>query len=135
MHYTALIDGKPGAWGVSFPDLPGCTAMGATLQEARANAVDALRGWAEAMRAHGSAIPPARSLDQLVDDPEFQEARAESEMAIEVVLLSNVGRPVRANMSLDSGVLAAIDATADRVGLTRSGFIERLALDHIPDYS
>src|ERR1700678_2270999 len=36
--YTALIDGEAGAYGVYFPDLPGCTAMGATLDDAIANA-------------------------------------------------------------------------------------------------
>jgi predicted RNase H-like HicB family nuclease len=33
-RYAALIDGKRGAYGVTFPDLPGCTAMGRTLDEA-----------------------------------------------------------------------------------------------------
>jgi hypothetical protein len=28
-RYVALIDGKPGAYGITFPDLPGCTAVGA----------------------------------------------------------------------------------------------------------
>ena len=36
--FTALIDGKTDAYGVYFPDLPGCTAMGATLEEAVVNA-------------------------------------------------------------------------------------------------
>jgi len=33
-RYTALIDGEAGAYGVSFPDLPGCVAMGRTVDEA-----------------------------------------------------------------------------------------------------
>ena len=37
--FTALIDGRTGAYGVYFPDLPGCTAMGATLEEAVVNAM------------------------------------------------------------------------------------------------
>src|SRR5258705_8927480 len=32
-RYVALIDGKPGAYGVIFPDLPGCTAMGKTIDK------------------------------------------------------------------------------------------------------
>jgi predicted RNase H-like HicB family nuclease len=43
-QYFALIDGKAGAYGVVFPDLPGCTAMGKTIDVALANAADALRG-------------------------------------------------------------------------------------------
>ena len=46
-RYVALVDGEAGAHGVVFPDLPGCAAMGKTLDEAVANAADALRGWAD----------------------------------------------------------------------------------------
>jgi predicted RNase H-like HicB family nuclease len=135
MHYVALIDGEPGAYGVVFPDLPGCTAMGATLDDARARAFEALRHWAEATRAAGHDVPAARSLDALAADPEFQEARAESLLALEVVLVERMGRPAKANMSLDSGILAAIDDTARRFGLTRSGLIERMAEERLPDYA
>ena len=41
-RYFALLDGGPGAYGVAFPDCPGCTAMGASENEAYANAVAAL---------------------------------------------------------------------------------------------
>src|SRR5262245_20402806 len=39
MKYVALVDGKAGAYGVAFPDAPGCAAMGKTMDEAIANAV------------------------------------------------------------------------------------------------
>ena len=41
-RYFAILDGKPGAFGVSFPDLPGCVAMGKDENEAYSNALDAL---------------------------------------------------------------------------------------------
>lgn len=34
MRWTVLIDGETGAYGVVFPDLPGCTALGTTVDEA-----------------------------------------------------------------------------------------------------
>ena len=40
MKYPALIDGEPGAYGVSFPDLPGVVAMGDTPGEAVRNAAE-----------------------------------------------------------------------------------------------
>ena len=45
MQYPALIDGEPGAYGVTFPDLPGIVAMGGTVAEAMSNAVAALRDY------------------------------------------------------------------------------------------
>ena len=35
-RYVVLIDGKKGAYGVTVPDLPGCTAMGRSVEEALA---------------------------------------------------------------------------------------------------
>ena len=59
MTYPALIDGEPGAYGVVFPDLPGCVAMGATPDEAVRNAAEALRDWIDSMDAHSQPIPAA----------------------------------------------------------------------------
>jgi predicted RNase H-like HicB family nuclease len=59
-RYVALIDGKAGAYGVVFPDLPGCTAMGKTVDQAIANAAEALRDWIEVKEEHGKE-PPLRS--------------------------------------------------------------------------
>ena len=42
-RYAVLIDGGPGAYGVAFPDLPGCTAMGDTIDAALIDAADAAK--------------------------------------------------------------------------------------------
>ena len=47
-----LIDGEPGAIGLVFPDCPGCSAMGDTVEEALENAAEALADW---LRATGEA--------------------------------------------------------------------------------
>ena len=49
MRYPALIDGEVGAYGVVFPDLPGCVAMGSTIDEALGNAREALSDWMDSM--------------------------------------------------------------------------------------
>lgn len=135
MHYVALIDGAPGAYGVVFPDLPGCTAMGDTVDEALVNAGEALRDWVEATEAHGGNVPEPRDAETLSKDREVQEALAEGSMLTSVLLVRNLGRPVKANLSLDSGVLASIDAAAGRLGITRSALVERLAKEKLPEYA
>jgi predicted RNase H-like HicB family nuclease len=77
VRYTVLIDGKPGAYGVVFPDLPGCCAMATTVDEALAHAGDALRDWIELTEEYGERVPPPRSRDTLRRDPEVVEALAE----------------------------------------------------------
>lgn len=60
IHYPALVDGEPGAYGVSFPDLPGIVAMGATVEEALFQAEQALQDYAsETERAGGDIVPPS----------------------------------------------------------------------------
>ncbi len=67
--YPALIDGEPGACGVSFSDLPGVVAMGDTPDEAIGNAANALRDYAAESAADG--LPPmAPSAVDAVDVPD-----------------------------------------------------------------
>lgn len=127
MRYTVLIDGEAGGYGVVFPDLPGCAAMGDTVEEAVANAVEALRDWVHNVEARGATPPAPRGPDELLADADVREALGEGAFMASVVLIREAGKPVRANLSLDAGVLAAIDNTADRLGITRSATVELLA--------
>ena len=132
MRYTVLIDGKTGAYGVVFPDLPGCVAMGKTIDAALANAANVLRDWVDLSERHGEAMAPPRPLEKLRHDPEVVAALAAGASLASVPLIRETGKPVKANLSLDSGVLAAIDAAAERHKLTRSGMVELMAKTTLP---
>ena len=133
MRYTVLIDGEPGGFGVVFPDLPGCAAMGDTIEEALANAGEAVRDWTQCVELQGGRAPAPSTPDALRTDPDVVRALAEGAVMASVVLVREAGRPVRANLSLDAGVLAAIDAAARRLGLTRSATVELLAHRALPE--
>jgi len=125
-HYIALVDGKPGAYGVVFPDAPGCTAMGETHEEALRSAVLALSEWV------GQDAPPvARSIDELRVDDEVREQLDDGSVFAMVPLIQEKGRPVKANLSIDAGLLEAIDDAAARIGLTRSAFLSSAAREKI----
>ena len=128
-RYVALIDGEPGAFGVVIPDCVGCSAMGDTVEEALDNAAEALRDWAEAIEAQGGTVPTPRSLALIRADA---DAEGIALTYASVPLIRHLGRPVKANLSLDSGILAAIDATASRLGVTRSALVEMLAKQGLP---
>ncbi len=127
MRYVALIDGKPGAYGVVFPDLPGCAAMGKTVDEAMRHAGDALRDWAEVTEEGGGRLPAGRPAERIRQDSEVREALRGGAQLASVPLVRSTGRPVKANLSLDAGVLAALDEEASRRKLTRSALVELLA--------
>jgi predicted RNase H-like HicB family nuclease len=126
-RYIALIDGSIGAYGVVFPDLSGCTAMGKTMDDALSNAAESLRDWAETTEENGGKIPRPRSLESLRRDADVKRALAEGAGLATVPLVRETGKPIKANLSIDSGVLAALDEEAERRKLTRSGLVEMLA--------
>ena len=130
-RYIALIDGKAGAYGVVFPDLPGCTAMGKTMDDALANAAAALRDWAEVVEETSGSIPKPRTLEALRRTAEVKSALAEGAGIATVPLVRETGRPTKANLSIDAGVLAAIDEEAGRRKLTRSAMIQVLAKESL----
>lgn len=132
MRYFALVDGEPGAYGVAFPDLPGCTAMGGTLEDALKTGALALADYVATVEDRGGKVPTARSLDELQGDPEVTDAIVEDKACLVAVLLVRAtGRSVRANLSLDEGLVAAIDAAARSRGVTRSGMVSIIVRQHL----
>ncbi|GJE72389.1 type II toxin-antitoxin system HicB family antitoxin [Methylorubrum podarium] len=129
-RYIALIDGDAGAYGAAFPDCPGCTAMGETVDETLRNAAEALREWMEDRVAAGIAPPEARSVDVILADPEEAEAAAGAVIA-SVPLFLDAGRSVRVNLSLDAAALAMIDEAARERGVTRSAFLVSAAREKV----
>jgi predicted RNase H-like HicB family nuclease len=130
-RYVAIVDGTPGAYGVVVPDLPGCTSGGATIDDALRNAMEAVTLWVEDARADGEKIPKARPAEKLRDDPRFAAALADGGVLAYVPLVLDAARPVKANLSLDAGLLNAIDEAAERRGLTRSAFLASAAREKI----
>jgi predicted RNase H-like HicB family nuclease len=77
MHaYLAFIHPpeQGSSWGVTFPDLPGCTSTGGSFEDAVAQAHDSLSGHLLALRADGDPMPEPRRYEQLLKD-EAEEAR------------------------------------------------------------
>jgi predicted RNase H-like HicB family nuclease len=113
------------------PDLPGCTSGGTTIDEALRNAVEAVRLWAEDALADGETLPKPRDVETLRNDPEVAGEIREGAVLAYVPLILESGRPAKANLSLDSGLLSAIDEAAASRGLTRSAFLVSAARDKI----
>ena len=77
VRYLALIDRHPGAYGVVFPDLPGCMAVGDTLDQAIMKASAALTDWISTVEGNGGTAPPASPAEALRCDPEVANALAD----------------------------------------------------------
>jgi predicted RNase H-like HicB family nuclease len=127
MRYLAFIHKEPDScYGVSFPDFPGCSSAGDSLDEAVANGVEALSGHVRVMEADGDVIPKPRTLEEIVDDSSLREDR-EGALLSAVPLVRDRGSSTRINVSLDLGLLEAIDSAARRRKQTRSAFLASAA--------
>jgi predicted RNase H-like HicB family nuclease len=70
IHYLAFVEdeGPDYAIGVWFPDLPGCTSAGDTVEEAMANAREAVLLYLEDFPEKGRGYPRARTLSEIKTD-------------------------------------------------------------------
>ncbi|GAN97458.1 HicB family protein [Komagataeibacter xylinus] len=116
--YPAIIErAGDGTFSVFFPDLPGCTSAGETIQEAALNAEEALAGHLLVSSQYGDEINRPSDMDHIEQDPEVKE------VARILVRVEAPGKAVRLNITLDEGLVAAID----RVAKNRSGFLAEAA--------
>jgi predicted RNase H-like HicB family nuclease len=130
-RYIVVVDGRPGAYGMYVPDMPGCTSMGDTIAELLVNAQEALQLWAEDAIKSGEHLPKPRSIEAIRKEPDVARDLTEGCVLAVVPLILETGRAVKANLSLDAGLLAAIDEAAAARGLTRSAFLASAAREKI----
>ena len=79
---VVLVHGVPGAYGVSFPDFPGCVAGSETIDEALRRGCDALDFHVESMMEIGEALPAIRDIAEINADPDYAEDFADAVVAL-----------------------------------------------------
>jgi predicted RNase H-like HicB family nuclease/uncharacterized protein (DUF1778 family) len=126
---VALVHGRPGAYGISFPDFPGCIAGGETIDEVLRRGRDALDFHVESMMEVGEALPKIRDVTEIKADPEYVEDFADA--LVGVVDAEVPAKAVRVNISIDERLLDRIDRAAEASGETRSGFIAAAARERL----
>ncbi|MGE0238240.1 MAG: type II toxin-antitoxin system HicB family antitoxin [Parvibaculaceae bacterium] len=127
MRYVALIHkDKDSSYGVSFPDFPGCVSAGATVDEAVTNAIEALAFHVEGLVADGDPVPKPRPIEAIRADKALRSVLPDATFAF-VPLVQDRGTARRINVSLDLGLIEAIDEAAKDRGMTRSAFLSSAA--------
>jgi predicted RNase H-like HicB family nuclease len=122
-HYIGLIHKDTDSdFGVSFPDFPGVVTAGASLDEARLLAEEALAFHVDGLIEDGEAIPEPSSLEEVMADKDNR-----SGVAILITLRAETAKVVRVNVTIPEDVLGEIDRYAERHGYSRSGFLTAAA--------
>lgn len=124
-YYAVVHKDADSAYGVSFPDLPGCFSAADSMDDVMANAVEAIELWME----DAQDVPEARDLAAI--RTAASDDLAEGAFLLAVPYIRRTGKQVRANISLDRGMLDAIDAAASVSGMTRSAFLAEAARNEI----
>lgn len=123
--YLALVHKEEGsAFGLSFPDLPGCFA-------AADDETGILRAGVEALELWFEDSPPVAPRGLAEISRAVAGDLAAGAFLIAVPLVRPQSRQKRVNISLDAGTLEAIDTAAEGLGLTRSGYLAMAALNEI----
>ncbi len=124
-YYHAIVHkDEDSAFGVEFPDLPGCFSAADRIEDVVPNAVEALSLWFE----DAEDVTPS-SVETIRD--RAAEALVEGAFLVMVPWIGHSGRPARVNISLDRGMLDAIDRAAATRRLTRSAFLAEAARNEI----
>jgi predicted RNase H-like HicB family nuclease len=67
MKYAVVFEQGPSSVGATVPDLPGCVAVGGTLDEVRALIAEAIEFHIEGMILHGETVPEPTTVAELVE--------------------------------------------------------------------
>lgn len=126
MNFLAIVHHDAGsAFGATFPDAPGCFAAADEEKDLLKNAICALDDFFS-----DEAVPAqTRSLEDI--RAEFAEDLKEGAYILSVPYIHRLSKSVRVNISLDQGLVEAIDAAAERMGLNRSAFLAQAATKEI----
>jgi len=113
--YVALIHKDADSdYGVSFPDLLGCVSAGLTINEAIANAREALSLHIEGMLEDGEDIPIPTAADAI---------NREDALLIAAIDVPDNLKVERVNITVPAITLARIDSFAEQRGMTRSALL------------
>ena len=127
MHYVAVIDKDPGsAYGIQFPEVPGCFSAADCFEEIVPNAIEALSLFFE----DGEPVPP-RGIEAVRD--EVAGDIADGAVLMMIPYVQDRRRVVRVNLSLEKGFLDTLDEAARMRGMTRSAFVQKAATREILD--
>jgi len=117
--YLAIIHHEEGrAFGISFPDLPGCFAA----SDEEADLFEAARTALALYAEDQDELPEPRRIDEISKDAEIAADIRRGAILISVPLIV-ASHKKRVNLALDPALLNAIDATARSSAMSRSEFV------------
>lgn len=124
VYYAVVHKDNDSAFGISFPDLPGCFSAADREEDIVSNACEALDLWFEDVgQVEPASIESVRAM--------AAADLAEGAFLVAVPFIRSSGKLSRVNISMDRGMIDAIDHAAAMRKLTRSAFLMEAARNEI----
>jgi len=131
-YYLGVVEkDADSAWGMWFPDMPGCFPAANEFDDLPRVAAEVLRQHVEALESNGRLVPEPRPLAEAMGNKDVRKALKRDATTMLVPLLADPGRTVRVNVTVERGLLDQIDEVAETRGLTRSAFLAQAAREKI----
>lgn len=122
VEYVGLAEKTSDGYSIFFPDFPGCGSAGHNLEETRKNAREGLVSHIELMLEYKEIIPKPSSLDKIMNLPDAKDC-----IPLVISIIPPSTKAQRVNITLDSGLLDAIDEMAVMQHKTRSALLAEAA--------
>lgn len=125
LNFVAIVTKEPkSCYGVEFPDVPGCFSAGDTLEEALANAQEALGGHLALLVKEGDALPKGSTVDAIHRNKKYAHAAA--------LLVVSVPHPkpraIRVNITIPEDLAEEASRFARAHRMSRSAFLAQAAI-------
>jgi predicted RNase H-like HicB family nuclease len=117
IFYGLVHKENDSAFGITFPDAPGCFSAADEESDLLTNAQEALSLFVE-----GAAVPETRAIADLLRDKTVAEEIAAGAFLLAVPLIES-RRKSRFNLMLDEDLVASVDRVAKVSGVSRSEFV------------
>ncbi|NBI12518.1 type II toxin-antitoxin system HicB family antitoxin [[Haemophilus] felis] len=120
------------AYGVIVPDIPGCHSAGDTLEEAYANAKEAIIGHLELLVELGGEVPLPTSIENHRHNPDFTDYGMFFGV-VDVDITHLLGKAEKINITVPAYLLKRIDdfVATHKEYKNRSQFLSKIAADKI----
>ena len=115
MRYVSFIHRDDVGYGVSFPDVLGCVAVGDTVDDAIRHGSKALAFHVKGLAEDGEAIPEPRTTDAIKGDPELVDWRRDADLVL-IPLLLDRGSSRRSTSPLTAACSRPSTARPDSAG-------------------
>lgn len=130
MLYPIAIEKGDTSFGVQVPDIPGCFSGGDNIQEAIESTKEAIYAHLELLLEDGEELPVATTVENHMDDPDFQGL---TWALVDIDITQLLGKSEKINVTLPSLLIRKIDqyVSQHKEYGSRSGFLAKLAAEKI----